>query len=78
MSEQPGHGGEVGDQTGLPGEPGTPEGETGPSDLDPVTAVGEDAGDVGGGGGGGAAAGMSDALGDVAGGGEINDLGPTD
>lgn len=63
-------GGEPGDQVGLPGEPGTAEGETGPTETDPATATGEDAGDLGG-------DGMSDDLGQVAGGAEISEPGPT-
>lgn len=63
-------GGEPGDQVGLPGEPGTAEGETGATETDPLTATGEDAGDLGG-------DGMSDNLGQVAGGAEISELGPT-
>ncbi|MBW3615524.1 MAG: hypothetical protein KY439_09490 [Actinobacteria bacterium] len=62
--------GQLGDQEGLPGEPGTLEGETGPTETDPQTATGEDAGDVGG-------ESMSDELGEVAGGGEISDTGPS-
>ena len=48
MSEQPltDGGGELADQQGLPGELGTPEGEAGPSELDPNTAA--DYGDGGG------------------------------
>ncbi len=63
-------GGEPGDQVGLPGEPGTAEGESGPTETDPVTATGDDAGDLGG-------EGMSDELGQLAGGAEISEPGPT-
>lgn len=35
-----GHREYLGDQEGLPGELGTPEGEAGPSELDPETATG--------------------------------------
>lgn len=63
-------GGEPGDQGRLPGEPGTAGGETGPAETDPVTAGGEDAGDPG-------DDAMSDDLGQVAGGAEISEPGPT-
>lgn len=47
MTEQTfGSGDEPADQEGLPGEPGTPEGEAGPSETDPDTAA--DYGDGGG------------------------------
>ncbi len=51
-----------GDQVGLPGERGTPEGATGPTEEDPGDVAGES---------------MSDELGEVAGGGEIADTGPS-
>lgn len=68
--ETSGGGSGPGHQVGLPGEPGTPEGATGPTEEDPQPATGEDPGDVGG-------ESMSDELGEVAGGGEIADTGPS-
>lgn len=52
--------------TQLPGEPGTPEGDTGPTDSDPQVATGPD--DPGG---------TSDKLGEVSGGSEIAETGPS-
>ncbi len=70
MFEQQFTGGEPGDQASLPGEPATSEGM--PDDVDLGTdAAGEDqAGDAG-------DEAMSDELGEVAGGSEISELGPT-
>ena len=77
MFEQQFTGGEPGDQAPLPGEPETSEGAPGPDDIDLGTdKAGEDDASE---------AGeepmsdepMSDELGEVAGGSEISELGPT-
>ncbi len=70
MFEQQFTGGEPGDQASLPGEPATSEGMPDDVDLGTDTAGEDEAGDLG-------DDAMSDELGEVAGGSEISELGPT-
>lgn len=70
MFEQQFTGGEPGDQASLPGEPATSEGVPNDVDLGTDTAGEDEAGEAG-------DEAMSDELGEVAGGSEISELGPT-